>query len=230
VFGNGWTMPANVETLAERLRAHGYKTAARIANPAIDKGTGFDQGFDDFALPASVERTGPAMLSGAPMIPEVERLLDGFAGGPPFFVWVHFMDPHGPYFPPQEYRDRFPAGDYHWPEDPPVLPFGGSNFGVGIVPAYQVVQGESSPAVYRARYDAEVRYVDDHVGAVVRALEKRGLSDRTLVVLTADHGESLGAHDTGWRPAWKVRRPAAVAAERLGVPGASDERQPDRPG
>jgi arylsulfatase A-like enzyme len=144
------------------------------------------------------------MLSGAPLVAEVERLLDGFGGRTPFFVWVHFMDPHGPYFPPQEYRDRFPVDDYRRPDDPAILPIGGTNFGLGIVPAYQVVQGESSPAVYRARYDAEVRYVDDHVGAVVRALERRGLSDRTLVVLTADHGESLGEHGYYFAHGWYV--------------------------
>jgi arylsulfatase A-like enzyme len=136
------------------------------------------------------------------LVAEVERLLDGFAGGAPFFLWAHFMDPHGPYFPPPEYRDRFPADDYRWPDDPPMLPIGGTNFGLGIVPAYQVVQGETSPAVYRARYDAEVRYVDDHVGAVVRALETRGLSDRTVLVLTADHGESLGEHGYYFAHGW----------------------------
>jgi arylsulfatase A-like enzyme len=63
-----------------------------------------------------------------------------------------------------------------------------------VLPRYQAVGEERSPATYRARYDAEVRYTDDNVKAVVGALQARGLWDRVIFVLTADHGESLGEH------------------------------------
>jgi arylsulfatase A-like enzyme len=51
------------------------------------------------------------------------------------------------------------------------------------------------PADYRARYDAAIRFTDDQIGAVVDALRTRGLWDRVVFVLTADHGEALGEHD-----------------------------------
>jgi arylsulfatase len=203
VFGNGWVLPAEVVTLAELLKARGYRTIARMANPGIDASTGFAQGFDDFVIPPGLESSGPGMLEGGPLVADVEHVVQGL-GREPFFLWVHFMDTHGPYFPPQALRDRFAPADYRWPGDPDALPLGASNFGLGIIPRYQVVNDETSPASYRARYDAEVRYADDHVGAIVRALEARGLWDSTLFVLTADHGESLGEHDYYFAHGWYV--------------------------
>jgi arylsulfatase len=203
VFGNGWVLPGEAETLAEILKARGYRTVARMANPGIDASTGFAQGFDDFVIPADLERNGPGMLEGGPLVADVERVVQGL-GREPFFLWIHFMDTHGPYFPPREVRERFPPADYRWPGDPDALPIGAGNFGLGMIPRYQAVDDETSPASYRARYDAEVRYADDHVGAIVRSLRARGLWDSTLFVLTADHGESLGEHDYYFAHGWYV--------------------------
>jgi arylsulfatase A-like enzyme len=47
VFGNRGVLPADVDTLAEQLKAHGYRTVARMANPVIGASTGLAQGFDD---------------------------------------------------------------------------------------------------------------------------------------------------------------------------------------
>ena len=63
---------------------------------------------------------------------------------------------------------------------------------------------ETSPASYRARYDAEVAAVDAHVGALVEMLRRHRLWDGTLFVLTADHGESLGEHGYYFAHGWYV--------------------------
>jgi arylsulfatase A-like enzyme len=194
VRGNGGELPPSVQTLAEILKAHGYRTGAAVANPVLEAALGFAQGFDDFSLPPGLVRTGPGMLGGAPVVAEAARLLDAPSGEAPFFLWLHFMDPHGPYFPPADYRDRFSAADYVWPGDE-ALPIAEGNYGLHLIPRYQAVRKSRSPADYRARYDAEIRYTDDHVQAVIDLLRARGLWDRTLLVLTADHGESLGEHD-----------------------------------
>ncbi len=199
VMANGWILPSDVETLAEILKGHGYRTVARVANLALESKVGFAQGFDDFAMPA-VERSGPGMFEGGAMTAEAEQLLDTL-GDSPFFLWLHFMDPHGPYFPPESHRALFAAADYRWPGETD-LTVAGSNYGLFIIPAYQAVEGRTQPADYRARYDAEVRYTDDHIAAIVRKLRARGLWDRSLFILTADHGESLGEHGYYFQHGW----------------------------
>jgi arylsulfatase A-like enzyme len=129
------------------------------------------------------------------------RAIAATVGDTPSFVWLHFMDPHGPYFPPESVRGRFADAAYAWPGDHP-LAVAPTNFGLGVIPAYQAVAGETAPASYRARYDAEIRYVDDHVAAVLAAYRAHGLLERTLVVVTADHGESLGDHDYYFAHGW----------------------------
>jgi arylsulfatase len=227
VFGNGWVLPAEVTTLAELLKTRGYRTIARMANPGIDASTGFAQGFDDFAIPATLETSGPGMLEGGPLVADVEHVVEGL-GDAPFFLWVHFMDTHGPYFPPEDYRARFSPADYRWPGDVAALALGTSNFGLGIIPRYQVVNDDTSPASYRARYDAEVRYTDEHVAAIVRALQRRGLWDSTLFVLTADHGESLGEHDYYFAHGWYVSDDQLRVPLLIHGPGAPPGRRVHR--
>lgn len=200
VLANGWVLADRVQTLAEVLQAHGYRTAARIANATLGADLGFAQGFDDFAMPAALLQEGPGQFGGAPLVAEVEPLVQKLGAGP-FFLWLHFMDPHGPYFPPPEYQARFSPDDYRWPDEHD-LPISTSNFGLGVIPAYQRVERRAAPADYRARYDAEIRYVDDHVAAVVRVLRAHGLLDGAIVVLAADHGESLGEHRYYFQHGW----------------------------
>ena len=81
---NGKAMSLDVQTLAEILQAHGYRTAARIANPVLDERSGFAQGFDDFAFPADLDRTSPVMFEGSPIVHEVDRLLSTSTTRPRF--------------------------------------------------------------------------------------------------------------------------------------------------
>ncbi len=91
----------------------------------------------------------------------------------PFFLWVHYFDPHAP---------------YHLRAD-----FAGPKTN-GKEPA--IHNGASAKTKNRIRrYDSEIGYVDYHLHSLFRALDKTGLRDSTLVILTADHGESLGEHD-----------------------------------
>src|SRR6185437_1394188 len=72
----------------------------------------------------------------------------------PFFLWLHFYDPHDPYDPPQSFKTRFAA----------------------------------SP------YDGEIAYVDFAVGRLLKELRARGLYQKMLFVVAADHGEAFGEH------------------------------------
>jgi arylsulfatase len=200
VRGNNYRLGNTAETLAERLRAYGFRTAARVANPVLDTPRGFGRGFDDYGMPEGLVKGGPGMLEGEPLVDDARALLDTLAGER-FFLWIHFHDPHGPYFPPPRYRDRFSAADYRR-DGEADLPLAAGNYGLRLLPAYQVVGARRAPADYRALYDAEIRYTDDHVAAVRDALRAHGLWDRIVFVLTADHGESLGEHDYYFQHGW----------------------------
>jgi len=198
--GNRSQMPPEVETLAERLADHGIPSAAVISNWALraaeDPGIGVRQGFlhydDDMNReepnrPGHFERTAKATTDAA--IAWLERA-EG-EGLERFFLWVHYMDPHGPYTPPARYVQAFERP----PVDTRLLRIGKSHKGLRRIPNYQALGQERRVDVYRNRYDAEVRYFDDQLGRLLVWLHEHGMVDDSLIVLTSDHGESLGEHD-----------------------------------
>jgi arylsulfatase A-like enzyme len=101
----------------------------------------------------------------------------------PWFVWVHYQDPHGPYDPPGAPPARDRPGD-------PALPLLDDDSGAGGIPAYQELAGVRTHEAYEARYVAEIRYLDGELGRLVRGLDAAGRPP--LVVATADHGEAFG--------------------------------------
>jgi arylsulfatase len=115
--------------------------------------------------------------------------LDGRGEERPFFLWVHYQDPHGPYTPPAEFLRASEAENGER-----ELSVGDDERGHGALPRYQVIDEERRPSAYRARYEAEIRYFDRELGRLVSGLERRGILAHALLVFTADHGESLGEH------------------------------------
>ena len=180
-------------TLAERLKARGYATAAVVSNFVLRKGTGFERGFDrydDTMDRAEGNRNLKERLADA----TTDAALDLLRGKleEPFFLWVHFQDPHGPYTPPSGLDRRF-EGKGPWPGG--EIPLNDDNSGVGGLPLYQRLPGVDDRAAYAARYLGEVRHLDDEVGRLLDEIKATGLDERLVVALTADHGESLGEHD-----------------------------------
>ncbi len=199
--GNFRLIPAEVETLAERLQAHGVKTAAVVSNPVLTRrgaGTpgGFEQGFDHFdAKMSQREKVRKAMWE-RPAPDTTDAAIDWLeqaktAGDERFFLWVHYQDPHGPYTPPADYAERFDSGH----EDSRRVRVGSGKLGRGVIPHYQNLDGEQRVDVYRDLYDAEIAYFDEHVGRLLDWLRDNDLDDGTLIVFTADHGEALGEHE-----------------------------------
>jgi len=154
-------------TLAEILKDRGYATAAAVgAFPVISR-FGFDQGFDLFddhltgmyedylgerAVPKQelfFDERRAAQVNEA-VIPWLEARQDE-----PFFLWLHYFDPHQPFEPPPPY-DQLYADDL---------------------------------------YDGEIAYADSRLGHMLDQLKRLGKLERTLVVMTADHGEGLGEHN-----------------------------------
>jgi arylsulfatase A-like enzyme len=200
VVRNGASLPADVTTLAEVLRAAGFRTGAVVANQLLHR-AGFKQGFERFTL-AQPDAARPELFRDAPLLKAAGRLLREFVDDP-FFLWVHLMAPHGPYQPPRRYLPLMPAQAFRRPGDRTLMVSFG-NRGPGLVPRYQNLGGPVIPAEYRRRYAAEIRYVDDLLGALVGRLRRLGRWEDALVVVTADHGESLGEHDLWFQHGWYV--------------------------
>ncbi len=112
IWSNGpYRLEPKSVTLAESLKAAGYKTGAVISSHVLTRSFGFTQGFDFFDdslqdFPgADPEKLASNVVSIA------NRWLDREIR-PPFFLWLHFYDPHFPWTPPEPYRTRFANSHY----------------------------------------------------------------------------------------------------------------------
>jgi arylsulfatase A-like enzyme len=156
---------------------------------------GVSQGFSHFddrmASPDGLRTGHRERRAGATTDSAIDWLAGRSDDDARFFLWVHYQDPHGPYAPPDEYAELF-AGE---PVSARRLPIGTTSSGLGQIPAYQALAGEQRPDVYRNLYDAEIRYFDSEVGRLLHWLREAGFFADSLVLFTADHGESLGEHD-----------------------------------
>lgn len=96
-------------TLAERARARGHATAAFVAAVVLAPGFGLEQGFDVYDAPAVPGRVEEHLAASRPADEIATRALawlDARADDEPFFLWLHFYDPHFPYRPPEAARAR----------------------------------------------------------------------------------------------------------------------------
>ena len=202
-------------TLAETLRDSGYRTAAFVNNPMLRPKRGLAQGFERFESYV-FHRTPKWDQNPRPPVPQVEAWLDEDSDRP-FFLLVHFMEPHAPYFPTGSLA-RLHDSDYEgpsaemFPEGNPVDMWTPSG-----VPLTDVAADRRIHAV--ALYDAEILETDRQIGRILAALEDRGLDDDTIVVLLADHGEELWDHgDWGHGQSLHgelVRVPLVIRAPRV---------------
>lgn len=85
-------------TLAERLSEEGYRTAAFITNPVLIPHFGFDQGFQEFTQPAGDAKE---------LLNRASQWIEAREEGEKFFLYLHLIDPHAPYYPPEEYRKKY---------------------------------------------------------------------------------------------------------------------------
>lgn len=119
-----------------------------------------------------------------------------------FFAFIHFYDPHFPYLPPEKwYRKHMDA----IPEKTPLTEQDRINFYPNFKPLVGSIENfrpdqmqsvEFSPVLDALvhLYAAEIEYVDSVVGELVENLERSGLRDRTILIVTSDHGENLIEH------------------------------------
>jgi arylsulfatase A-like enzyme len=183
----GQRLPDGFAVLAEQFRRAGFATLAIVTNRFLGAEHGFDRGFADFV---EVWETGRHDADRATDM-ALERL-DHLTHEQPFFMWLHYLDPHTPYTPPPHVQDHFAAVAS---VDDPELEYTSGNDDIGVVPRHAQISGPPRLSHYVSRYDEEILALDAEVGRLLDAMEERSLLATTMVVFTADHGESLGDHD-----------------------------------
>ncbi len=209
---DGAPLDRRFPTLAEVLTAHGYATAAFVANTYyVVPRSGLERGFQHFeayfSSPTDMLRRayyGKLALSGLPLLryydvpgrkraTEVNREFLHWVEvhrDAPFFAFLNYLDVHDPYVAPPPYDTRFSP-----------RPNPGNRINSDMVPdlfkpiRYRklTLSAEELQAEIDG-YDASLVYLDAQVGDLLARLSELGLLDKTLLMLTSDHGESFGEH------------------------------------
>jgi arylsulfatase A-like enzyme len=212
------------EIMPEIYKKKGYRTAIFTSNNLVSPLFGFDQGVDFFYYgKAQMIRElmlGDIIRTLSRMELEKRQQLEAFLwelesylrfgeqvaydlsadalntnflewaesdAGRPFFAYIHYIEPHYPYTPPPPYDSLFAgveSGEFVQPEQ---------NYGFQPFDRMDPVDPELVRTVL-GEYMGEIAYIDDCLGRFFSELDKRGILDKTLVVLTADHGEEFFEH------------------------------------
>ncbi len=174
-YNEGYRLPDDVTTLAEVLAGAGFETAAFVSAVVLDSVFGTHQGFDHFdaSFPdpfrlhqASLKPLevvfGKTQRRAEDVTTSAISWLDGREDGP-FFLLLHYFDPHIPYDPPPPFAPAMEEGKY-----------------------------EEILTQQIKFYDGEIAYTDHQIGIFLDSLREKDLVDNTLIVFTSDHGEGLG--------------------------------------
>jgi len=183
---NGFKVPAENLMLAEVLHDAGFRTAGVIGAFPLSAEFGFAQGFDTFD--EDRKRSGGKVNEAVRRVLESRSATDA-AGR--FFLFVHYWDVHYPYDPPPPYDRRYRTDDLELKRTRHEL----AEVRKGIAAGEDESQRNEA---LRGLYAGEVSYVDAHVGELLAMLEEFELLDRSLIVLTSDHGESMDEHWEHW--------------------------------
>ena len=181
--------PVERYTLTEILKAVGYKTAGFCNHGHwwARYGIRDDRGFDEFyGIKFSSEKEWIEVGS-AKTVNTVINWIEKNKNNQPFFIFINCVEPHLPYIPPQEYIEKF-LGKYSIEEVKKLQP-----------DVWKVRMGlekitKDRWEKLRALYDGETACLDERLGKLFTYLEESNLMDKTLLIITSDHGDEQGEH------------------------------------
>ena len=178
-------VPNSVHLLSEGLHDQGFFTGAFICNGYVSGMFGFRRGWSTWRNYIKEGRRTQARFVAA----DVLEWLDHRPAEQPFFLYVHTIDPHVPYLPPDDLLHTYDADPYDGPVN-----FNRDRELLEKVKVGRVTLNDRDRRHLEALYDAEITYHDVHMAAILDGLERRGVADDTLVIVTADHGEEFYDH------------------------------------
>ena len=187
----------DIPTLPMMLHKRGYSTAGIINAPFLSPDYNVDRGFEyyDYSHPI---RSADAVTADA--LAYLDNHIDE-----PFFVFVHYFDPHTPYAPPQPYDKMF-YPEYKgglWPPFSINVPKRArtTDFCMDVLQEVRAGVDEATSRLsaedwefVRALYDGEIAFTDKAIGELLDGVEERGLRENTLVIFLSDHGEEFYEH------------------------------------
>ncbi len=190
----GIPVPSSYRMLAEVLLAQGYSTHAVVSNAALAKDFSFDQGFTSYVESWKREPTGdnPDNTGASHVTALALARASRLRPDEPFFLWVHYLDPHFPYSPPGEWSDLFQGDEWFDPTERILIDLDHPNRRTGGIGQRFVLDDRDEMAFYSARYDAEIAYADAQIEVLLKKMTELGLLRDTLTVVTSDHGEAMG--------------------------------------
>lgn len=182
---NGDRLPTELTTVPETLAERGWETGAFVAYKAMLFRGGLDQGF--------------TTVSDASPIPGEPRIRDGRAvtdlalewlaereDDIPFFLWIHYFEPHGPYEVTPYSKAKLAAYRGRLAQ--------GASLSVLNTSVSEILDSPEDLSALRTLYDGEIAQMDGYVGEVLNLLEARSWQDETLICVVGDHGQALGEH------------------------------------
>jgi arylsulfatase A-like enzyme len=189
----------DVTTLAEQFRAAGYTTRAVTASLWVGGRHHTHRGFQELVDispgqgPWGIRAGTTSADANADILPWLES-----RPAEPFFLYVHVIDPHQPYTPPEELTHRLVSAEWA-PDDrrwkhARMPSEGRTRNGRSAVEIMGPEQRAPIIEVAQELYAAAVVHCDTQFGRLMSTLERTGLRERTLMVLTADHGEEFFEH------------------------------------
>ncbi len=182
-----------LDTLPEQLQGAGFQTAAVLKSAQIGQTAGFDQGFDSFEW---VPGTENSESSAGELLDRARGRLDALRLDEPFFLYVHFMDPHVDYRAPDPWYGSW-ADDY----DSTVR---GDSATLTQLQDGTLAADEATVGRLLAFYDEEIAYVDEVVGSLLDDLTSAGVLETTAVLVMGDHGEQFDDHgDWSHKHVWE---------------------------
>jgi len=206
-------IPDGVPRLAVELKRAGYRTAGVQKNPFLGPGSGVEIGFDVYEMVGGdrAEQNAGAQITGAAL-----RIAAGAAelrkrgDGAPFLLYLHYMDPHADYRPPDEFLSEASRAGLELAD--------GSARSVKRLRRREATADDPAVNQLRELYRDEVRFLDHQLARLAQGLERLGMWQDAVLVLTADHGEQFGEHGTFEHEDLHVENlhvPLAIAAPGL---------------
>ncbi len=178
------------DTLAQILKRNDFQTAAFLNSASFDPElTNLNRGFDTFKIFPEFPRNGPK--KDLKSYTNVHASLDWLRNNKDkrFFLWVHLMEPHAPYVPPQRFECKFNATYCHQIRQEGILNLEKTRNALKGCQSNGLSQ--ESIDMYKTLYDGEIAAMDELVGKITSEIEKLELDKNTIVIFYGDHGEGF---------------------------------------